>query len=124
MPACSSCGTNGSAPIEPERDDDRPRYGIVKNLGSFNLVWAAFHEWVGIAKDVWARAELMRAELTEAIVGVAAGVEPRRQPRYVRRRYKERWRLEQERAREGVAWKKPISSSSGADQAERQQPAG
>src|SRR3546814_13925202 len=40
--------------FEPERDDDKPRYGIVKNRGSFNLLWAAFHEWVGIAKDVWA----------------------------------------------------------------------
>ena len=38
----------------PERADDRPRYGIVKDLGSFNLLWAAFHEWVGIARDVWA----------------------------------------------------------------------
>ena len=38
--------------FEPEHDDERPRYGIVKNLGSFNLVWAAFHEWVGIARDV------------------------------------------------------------------------
>ncbi len=37
----------------PELDDERPRYGIVKQLGSFNLIWAAFHEWVGIAKDVW-----------------------------------------------------------------------
>src|SRR3546814_639057 len=37
--------------FEPERDDDKPRYGIVKNLGRFNLPWAAFHEWVGIAKD-------------------------------------------------------------------------
>lgn len=37
----------------PERDDDRPRYGIIRNLGSFNLLWAAFHEWVGIARDVW-----------------------------------------------------------------------
>ncbi len=37
----------------PERDDDKPRYGIVKNLGSFNLLWAAFHEWIGIARDVW-----------------------------------------------------------------------
>ena len=37
-----------------ERDDDRPRYGLVKDLGSFSLVWAAFHEWVGIAKDMWA----------------------------------------------------------------------
>ena len=38
--------------FEAEHDDDRPRYGIVKNLGSFSLLWAAFHEWVGIAKDV------------------------------------------------------------------------
>lgn len=36
-----------------EREDDRPRYGIVKDLGSFNVLWAAFHEWIGIAKDVW-----------------------------------------------------------------------
>ena len=37
-----------------ERDDDPVRYGIVKQLGSFNILWAAVHEWVGIAKDVWA----------------------------------------------------------------------
>ncbi|WP_239018268.1 sterol desaturase family protein [Sphingomonas flavalba] len=35
-----------------ERPDDRPRYGIVRNLGSFNILWAAFHEWVGIARDI------------------------------------------------------------------------
>ncbi|WP_425231018.1 sterol desaturase family protein [Sphingomonas sp.] len=40
--------------FEPERDDDRPRYGLVKDLGSFSLLWAAFHEWWGIGKDVWA----------------------------------------------------------------------
>ena len=39
--------------FEPERDDEPCRYGIVKNLGSFNVLWTAFHEWVGIAKDVW-----------------------------------------------------------------------
>ncbi|MEZ5709346.1 MAG: sterol desaturase family protein [Blastomonas sp.] len=38
----------------PETDDEKIRYGIVKQLGSFNLIWAAFHEWVGIARDVWA----------------------------------------------------------------------
>jgi len=37
----------------PELDEERPRYGIVKQLGSFNLFWAAFHEWIGIAKDMW-----------------------------------------------------------------------
>ena len=37
--------------FEPELDADRPRYGIVKALPSFNPLWAAFHEWVAIAKD-------------------------------------------------------------------------
>lgn len=37
----------------PELDEERPRYGIVKQLGSFNLFWAAFHEWIGMARDVW-----------------------------------------------------------------------
>ncbi|WP_114952079.1 sterol desaturase family protein [Sphingosinicella terrae] len=39
--------------FEPESGDDRPRYGIVRQLGSFNLLWAAFHEWIGIARDLW-----------------------------------------------------------------------
>jgi sterol desaturase/sphingolipid hydroxylase (fatty acid hydroxylase superfamily) len=37
----------------PEIDADPPVYGIVKQLGSFNLLWGVFHEWVGIARDVW-----------------------------------------------------------------------
>jgi sterol desaturase/sphingolipid hydroxylase (fatty acid hydroxylase superfamily) len=28
-------------------------YGIVRQLGTFNVLWVAFHEWIGIAKDVW-----------------------------------------------------------------------
>jgi sterol desaturase/sphingolipid hydroxylase (fatty acid hydroxylase superfamily) len=48
--------------FEPERDDDAPRYGIVKNLGSFNILWAATHEWVGIARDVW-RAPTLKAKI-------------------------------------------------------------
>jgi sterol desaturase/sphingolipid hydroxylase (fatty acid hydroxylase superfamily) len=40
--------------FEPERDDDRPRYGILRQLGSFNILWAAFHEWVGMVCDLWA----------------------------------------------------------------------
>lgn len=39
--------------FQGERDDQRIRYGIVRQLGTFNLLWAAFHEWIGIAKDVW-----------------------------------------------------------------------
>ena len=36
----------------PEDDADKIEYGLVKNLGSFNLFWAAFHEWAGIARDM------------------------------------------------------------------------
>ena len=39
--------------FEPERDDERIHYGLVHNLGSFNLLWAAFHEWAGIMRDIW-----------------------------------------------------------------------
>ena len=36
-----------------ETDDEPIRYGIVKQLGSFNLLWSVFHEWIGIARDLW-----------------------------------------------------------------------
>jgi sterol desaturase/sphingolipid hydroxylase (fatty acid hydroxylase superfamily) len=36
-----------------EVGDEQIRYGIVKQLGSFNLLWSVFHEWIGIARDVW-----------------------------------------------------------------------
>lgn len=35
----------------PEMDEDRPRYGIVKNIGTFNPLRIAFHEWIGMLKD-------------------------------------------------------------------------
>ncbi len=34
-------------------DQERIRYGIVKQLGSFNLLWAVFHEWIGMLGDIW-----------------------------------------------------------------------
>lgn len=37
---------------EAEDDAERPRYGIVKNLPTFNPLWVAAHEWVGIARDL------------------------------------------------------------------------
>lgn len=39
--------------FEPEDAGERVRYGLVHDLGSFNVLWAAFHEWAGIARDVW-----------------------------------------------------------------------
>jgi sterol desaturase/sphingolipid hydroxylase (fatty acid hydroxylase superfamily) len=38
--------------FEPERADEAPRYGIVKNLGDFNLLRVAFHEWSAIGRDL------------------------------------------------------------------------
>ncbi len=38
--------------FEPESADDPPRYGIVRNLPSFNPFWAAVHEWVAIIRDL------------------------------------------------------------------------
>lgn len=39
--------------FEREVDDEVIHYGIIKQLGTFNLLWSVFHEWVGIARDVW-----------------------------------------------------------------------
>ena len=39
--------------FEPERDDETIRYGIVRQLGSFNLLHAVFHEWIGMLADIW-----------------------------------------------------------------------
>ncbi len=36
----------------PERDEIPVTYGIVRQLGSFSLLWSVFHEWIAIARDV------------------------------------------------------------------------
>ncbi len=35
-----------------EDSQDKIEYGLVKNLGSYNVLYAAFHEWIGIARDL------------------------------------------------------------------------
>lgn len=35
----------------PEQDEDMPRYGIVKNIGTFNPIRVAFHEWIDMFRD-------------------------------------------------------------------------
>jgi sterol desaturase/sphingolipid hydroxylase (fatty acid hydroxylase superfamily) len=35
----------------PELDSDQPRYGIVRNVGTFNPIRLAFHEWIDMFKD-------------------------------------------------------------------------
>lgn len=39
--------------VREQPDKEAIRYGLVRQLGSFNLLWAATHEWVGIARDLW-----------------------------------------------------------------------
>lgn len=39
--------------FQPERDDLTAHYGLVRQLGTFNLVLAALHEWLAIAADLW-----------------------------------------------------------------------
>jgi len=37
----------------PELDEDMPRYGIVKNIGTFNPFKVAFHEWINMLRDAF-----------------------------------------------------------------------
>jgi len=39
--------------FEPEDQEEEIRYGIIKQLGSFNIFWAVFHEWVGMVLDIF-----------------------------------------------------------------------
>jgi len=48
-------------------DEEPPRYGIVKNLGDFNIVRVAFHEWIGIGRD------LTRARSARDVLGYVFG---------------------------------------------------
>jgi len=38
--------------FQPELAEEACRYGIVKNLGGFNLLRVAFHEWIAIGQDL------------------------------------------------------------------------
>lgn len=37
----------------PELDEDAVEYGLVQNLGTFNPLRVAFHEWIGLFRDVF-----------------------------------------------------------------------
>jgi sterol desaturase/sphingolipid hydroxylase (fatty acid hydroxylase superfamily) len=51
----------------PELDSDRPEYGLVHNIGTFNPLRVAFHEWVGIWRDVTRRGITMRHRVMYAL---------------------------------------------------------
>ncbi|MCR2609603.1 hypothetical protein NSP63_24020, partial [Salmonella enterica] len=46
-----------------ELPEDMPRYGIVRNIGTFNPVRVAFHEWAVMMKDVFAPGLSLRQRL-------------------------------------------------------------
>jgi sterol desaturase/sphingolipid hydroxylase (fatty acid hydroxylase superfamily) len=56
-----------------ERDEEPARYGIVKNIETYNPICIAFHEWIAILRDVWA-ARSWREVL--AVVFAAPGWRP------------------------------------------------
>ena len=93
-----------------ERDEYRPRYGIVRNLGSFNILWAAFHEWVGIARDVKA------APTWRARAGYIFGPPgwSHDGSRDTSDTIRQKWRAREEQG----TWKRSTISSSVADRAE------
>ncbi len=51
----------------PELDDEKPEYGLVHNVGTFNPLRVAFHEWVGIWKDATQRGISMRHRVMYAL---------------------------------------------------------
>ncbi len=51
----------------PEDDKERPKYGIVSQLGTFNPISVAFHEWVGIWRDI------TRAKSPKDVLGYVFG---------------------------------------------------
>jgi len=104
--------------FEPERDDEAIRYGIVKQLGSFNLLWAAFHEWVGIARDLWA-APGLRNKLGYLLMPPGWSHDGSRETSET---IKQRWA--ETRAEGELAWNRRTSSSSAAARGGARSPAG
>jgi len=47
--------------FEAERDDEPPRYGIIKNISTYNPLRIAFHEWAAIGRDLAAARSLREA---------------------------------------------------------------
>ena len=90
--------------FEPETGAETIHYGLVRNIGSFNFLWAAFHEWIGIARDVW-HAPGWRAKLNYMIREPGWSHDGSRETSHTIR---ERWR-----ARQGdLEWAKNSTSSS------------
>ena len=51
----------------PELPEEKVQYGLVKNLGTFNPIRVAFHEWVGIFRDLLRPGLSLRQRLMYAV---------------------------------------------------------
>jgi len=81
-----------------EEDADKPRYGIIKNLTTFNPLMIAFHEWIGMVKDL--RSARSLREVSGYLFG-PPGWSPDGS-RMTSAMIKERWRRLNSEAGEGV----------------------
>lgn len=50
----------------PEQDDEPVDYGLVHNIGTFNPLRVAFHEWIGLFRDVFQPGLSLRQRLAYA----------------------------------------------------------
>ena len=51
----------------PELEEEKPDYGLVHNIGTFNPLRVAFHEWVGIFRDMAQPGLSLRERLMYAV---------------------------------------------------------
>ena len=51
----------------PELESEKPDYGLVHNLGTFNPLRVAFHEWLAMARDVFQPGLSLRQRLAYAL---------------------------------------------------------
>ncbi len=51
----------------PELEEEKPDYGLVHNLGTFNPIRVAFHEWVAIVRDLVRPGLTLRERLMYAV---------------------------------------------------------
>ena len=51
----------------PELEEEKPDYGLVQNIGTFNPIRVAFHEWVSVFRDLFKPGLSLRQRLMYAV---------------------------------------------------------
>jgi hypothetical protein len=51
----------------PEDETEKPDYGLVRNLGTFNPLRVAFHEWVALFRDILRPGLMLRERVMYAV---------------------------------------------------------